>query len=100
MDNIWSSSSYALLVIVDPTVTNIKIRPGDYVRIHKLIVNEKGESRKSLVRSIKVGSVTSGKLVVENQEINWVRYLKMQLVPVIKDFAFNGRYVIYPIEIN
>ena len=66
------------------------------MQIHKLVVNENGVPRKTLARSIKIGDVTSGKLIVENQEIDWIPYLKMQLAPLITDSTFAGRYVIYP----
>ena len=93
--DVWSGPSYALLDIVDPNVSNTKIRPGDYVQIYKLVPDERGAARNTLARSIKLGEVTSGKLMVENQEIDWVPYLKMQLAPVITDPVFKDRYVIY-----
>ncbi len=93
-ENIWSSASYALVDIVNPNISNNKIRPGDYVRIHKLVVN--GAPRKPLARSIKIGDITSGQLIVESQVIDWVPYMKMQLIPVITDPVFENRFVIYP----
>ena len=95
-DNIWSSPSYALLDIVDAGLNNFKIRPGDYVQIHKLVQPETGTARKALARSIKIGDVTPGKLMVENQEIDWVPYLKLQITPILTDPQFDGRFVIYP----
>lgn len=88
-----SARQFASLTIADPRVNNQEILPGAYVR---QVPAKKGKKLKTLSRSIKVNSITSGDLVLKNgKKVDLVGYMRRQINDVLQDKKWKGQFYMF-----